>query len=254
MKNKIMEKLNKNKIQIEIDLNKIRVFSIFILFLVSLFVFYYSLSLGQSTQRYTVFRTDNSGFMFKKSDNTFAPVYAKGPYYVSFSSAENHFDHRVITVQTLSSLFSFSHREYSTFTYPLLNDLFRAYPNLNGLTNEIFEISISDQIGGRLFHGNLGKLIILGGFYYPIDRNVNQVGAGEGYYFFNLQQWRLRKCLTAIATPINLDANDGRDIVAHVVRCDSQGLGVFLSRPPRNDRPVHGFSWLVIGIGTIQQP
>lgn len=247
-----MQKLNKNKIQIEIDLNKIRVFSIFILFLVSLFVFYYSLSLGQGTQRYTVFRTDNSGFMFKKSDNTFAPVYAESPFSVGIH--ERNFDNRVITVELLRSMLHLNRLDWYPTTYRNLESLFNAYPGLNGLTNQLFEFSILDHIGGGLFGVNPRKLVILGGFYYPTDRDVNRFGAGEGYYFINLSPQRLIKCLTAIATPINLDANDGRDIVAHVVRCDSQGLGVFLSRPPDNPRPVHGFSWLVIGIGTIQQP
>jgi len=246
-----MEKLNKNKIQIEIDLNKIRVFSIFILFLVSLFVFYYSLSLGQGTQRYTVFRTDNSGFMFKKSDNTFAPVYAKGVNIsrdgaiISEDLNSPNFFNRVPTFDLIIKLTDIFKADWPFY---ILNDL--PY-NGNGFKTEYFYLTLLNVDRYNV----MKKIILLGGNYYPLDANTGRWdprGAFEGYYEISLASFGISYCLTAMATPINLDQGSGRDITAQVVRCDRNKLGVYLTRLLRiESETVHGFSGVVIAVKEI---
>lgn len=241
-----MEKLNKNKIQIEIDLNKIRVFSIFILFLLSLFVFYYSLSLGQGTQRYTVFRTDNSGFMFKKSNNTFAPLYAKG---VNLSQNGEIISEDLNSADFLNRIPTFDLIKNLTNIYSEPWFILGLPNNGNGFNTRFFNLTLLNVDNSTT--NTIKKIILIGGNYYPVDQNLrwDPRGTPEGYYEINLSSFGISYCLTAMATPINLDQGSGRDITAQVVSCDRNKLGVYLTRPPRIDSAtVHGFSWLVIAV------
>ncbi|MCS7184024.1 MAG: hypothetical protein NZ866_01595 [Patescibacteria group bacterium] len=104
-----------------------------------------------------------------------------------------------------------------------------------------FNVTIGDPRGS--------KIKIIGGNYYPFDRDTLRYdwrGLSEGVYNINLSGFGISRCLSAFASPINVDQGIHRDIVAHIGDCTSQRLEIILSRPPRNDAPVHGFTWMII--------